>query len=70
MAAQLREVARESGQAFKQVVNETLRLGFQARPNAEPPPYKVRTRATGLRPGIQFDCVASLMEEIDGPVSR
>ena len=62
------QTARESGQSFKQVVNDTLRLGFQARLTAAPPPYVVKARRTGLRPGISFDSISSLLEELDGPM--
>ena len=68
--ARLRQTARESGQSFKQVVNDTLRLGFQARLTAAPPPYVVKARRTGLRPGISFDSISSLLEELDGPMHR
>ena len=68
IAAKLREVAKKAGRPFKQVVNETLRLGLNAKRTIKPrKPFTVRTRDTGLRPGFELDCVSSLLEWLAVP---
>jgi hypothetical protein len=68
IAAKLKAESRKTGRPFKQVVNETLREGFFARKTRkELPPFKVRARPLGLRPGLNYDCVWKLLEEIEGP---
>lgn len=71
VAAKLKMEARKSGRPFKQVVNETLREGFLARQSRKKlPPFKVKARALGLRPGLNYDCVWKLLEEAEGPDYR
>ena len=72
VAARLKLLARRSGRAFRDVVNDTLRRGL-ARPPASPPgqPFNVRVRDLGrLRPGLSLDNIAALLEEIEGPLHR
>ena len=71
IAARLGEVAKKSGRPLKQVVNETLRLGLNAKRTMKPRKrFTVRTRDTGFRPGFELDCVSSLLEELEGPPRR
>jgi hypothetical protein len=71
VAAKLRAEARQSGAPFKQIVNECLRLGLSARGKAASlPPFKVKARPLGLRPGFNYDCVWKLIQEIEGPLHR
>ncbi len=71
IAAKLKAEARKTGRPFKQVVNETLREGFFARrPGKRLPPFKVKARRLGLRPGLSYDCVGKLLEELEGPLHR
>lgn len=72
VAAKLTSLARRTGRAFRDVVNETLRRGL-ARPAASPPrePFRVKTRDMGrLRPGVSLDSVADLIEQVEGPLHR
>jgi hypothetical protein len=72
VAAKLKSLARRSGRAFRDVVNETLRRGL-ARPSAAPPrqPFKVEARDLGrLRPGLNLDNIAELIEQVEGPLHR
>jgi hypothetical protein len=72
VAAKLTSLARRTGRAFREVVNETLRRGL-ARPTAAVPrePFKVRSRDLGpLRPGLALDSVADLIEQAEGPLHR
>jgi hypothetical protein len=71
IATKLRSETQKSGKPFKQVVNETLREGLLAkRTGKRLPPFKVKTRRLGLRPGLSYDCIGKLLEEIEGPLHR
>ena len=67
VSAKLREETRRSGKPFKQVVNDCLRVGLHSRSRSKSlPPFKVRTRNMGLRPGVDLDDVWGLIEQLDG----
>lgn len=71
VATKLKAEVRKTGRPFKHVVNETLREGFFARKTRKAlPPFKVKARPLGLRPGLNYDCVWKLLEEIEGPDYR
>ncbi len=71
VALKLRAEARQSGEPFKQVVNRLLRLGLNSQAQVKAlPPFKVKTRNMGLRPGLSLECVWSLLEQADGPGYR
>jgi hypothetical protein len=72
VAAKLTTLARRSGRAFREVVNETLRRGL-ARPSNSPSrtPFAVNARDLGARrPGLALDNVADLVEQVEGPLHR
>ncbi len=67
VAAKLKAEIRRSGNSFKLVVNDVLRRGLNA-PSLEPlPPFRVRPKALGLKPGYSYDNVWELIEQIEGP---
>jgi hypothetical protein len=71
IAEKLKTETRKSGKPFKQVVNETLREGFFAlKSRKKLPPFKVKARALGLRPGLNYDKISELIEEAEGPFHR
>jgi hypothetical protein len=71
VAAKLRAEARRSGEPFKQIVNRVLRTGLNVRAQAASiPPFKVKARPLGLRPGFNYDRVWELIEQIEGPFHR
>jgi hypothetical protein len=71
IAAKLKAESRRTGRPFRQVVNEALREGLLTRrKNKDLPPFKVKARALGLRPGLNYDCVWKLLEEAEGPEYR
>jgi hypothetical protein len=72
VAAKLNALARRTGRAFRDVVNETLRRGLvQPSPAAGRKPFKVQARDLGaLRPGLGIDNVADLLEQVEGPLHR
>lgn len=71
VAAQLKAEMRSSGQSFKETVNYFLRLGLHTRERAQSVrPFVVRARELHPRPGLDFDNIAELVEQIEGPRYR
>ncbi len=63
--------ARPGGAAgtYRAVVNDALRRGLEsAAPDL--PPFQAETRPMGLRPGVQLDDIAGLLDLLDGPATR
>ena len=66
IAAKLRTEVRRSGKPFKEVVNRTLRIGLNYNRQAKPlPPYTIKARDLGLRPGFSYDNIGELLEQLD-----
>jgi hypothetical protein len=66
VAAKLRAEVRRSGRPFKQIVNQTLRLGLNSRNQYKSlPPYKVKPYDVGLRPGFSYDNIGELHDRLD-----
>jgi len=71
VSAKLRREMRNSGKSFKQTVNEFLRLGLNAPARLKPAKkFVVRTWPLGLRAGYSYDCIATLLDQMDGPDAR
>ena len=70
VAKLLEKKARKSGHSFKQVVNETLRLGLNPAPQPPRKPFKVKPWNLQLPPGLSFDNVEELIELLEGPYHR
>lgn len=71
VAAKLRAEARKSGEPFKLVVNRVLRIGLLSRERAKSvPPFKIEPRPLGLRPGLSYDNIEDLLDQIEGPLHR
>jgi hypothetical protein len=69
--ARLEQEARRTGRPLKEVVNESLRLGLNARQSVKPArKFVVRARTMGLRPGISIESIAGLLEQVEGPLHR
>lgn len=69
--ARLREEEAATGKSFKQLVNDLLRLGItSSRQVTDEPPFVVRSRPLGLRPGLSYDNIHELLEATEGPYYR
>lgn len=69
--ARLEQESRRTGRPLKEVVNESLRLGLNASQTIKPKrKFVVRARNMGLRPGLSLECIASLIEQVEGPLHR
>lgn len=69
VAERLREESRRTGKSFKDVVNEALRAGLARRPTTLPP-FEVKARDMGLRPGFDLDDIEGLLDRLEGPYRR
>lgn len=70
VAAKLKAEARRSGRTFKDVVNEALRIGLNARTDLTITPFVVQARPMGARPGLNYDKISELIEQVEGPYHR
>ncbi|MBA2737192.1 MAG: hypothetical protein H0U50_10465 [Pyrinomonadaceae bacterium] len=68
VAAKLQKKLKKSiGKTFKDVVNETLRLGLLAEIELkETEKFQVRSRALGVNKGLNYDNIGELIEQIEG----
>ena len=69
VAERLQNQARTSGQRFKTVVNEMLRLALNVRTEF-PARRTLVWRETPLRTGIEFESTSELIDRLDGPAAR
>jgi hypothetical protein len=68
VAARLQAEARRSGRPFRTVVNEHLRASLARQKTLRTsPPFLVKPRSLGgPAPGVSYDNIGSLLEEIEG----
>jgi len=71
IAVLVQQEVRRSGGSFKGTVNRLLRLGLTAAPKPESSkPFEVTAFPMGLKPGFSYDCIAELLDELEGPYHR
>jgi hypothetical protein len=70
VAAKLKNEMRRSGTSFRETVNRALRRGLNQQASRRIEPFVIRTRALGLRPGLDYDKVSDLLDQIEGPLHR
>lgn len=69
--AKLDQETRESGKSLDEAVNYYLRLGLNAPAQNKPArPFVVRARPLGLPPGLSYDNVEELIEQLEGPLHK
>jgi hypothetical protein len=66
----IQEEMQRSGKSFKETVNEALRVGLSSTAVVEAAPFRIKARSLGLRPGLSYDNVAELLEQIEGTLTR
>ncbi len=66
--AKIAAEARRTGRPYKQIVNELLRraLVMEVRVKKRRP-FRVRGRALVGRPGLNYDNIGELLEQLEGP---
>jgi hypothetical protein len=71
VAAGLAAEARRSGRSFKDVVNAGLRMALHAKQQpGRRPAFAVRARPLDPVPGVSFDNIEALLDQLEGPVRR
>ena len=69
VAAALDEFTRrQPGLSFRKAVNELLRTGLYTRAQAaQAAEFRVQPRKLGSYPGLNYDNINSLLDELEGP---
>ena len=71
IARALKDLAQRSNKSFKQVVNETLRVGLSATAVRRSKRYKVKPAALGgVSPGINLDKELALADALEDQEQR
>ena len=71
VAAKVRDEMGRTGTTMKEIVNHTLRRGFEAPVEEDlAVPFRVEARPMGLRPGFDLDDISGLLDVLDGPARR
>lgn len=71
VVAKIKAKMQKTGASFKDVVNEMLRTGLLVTEKAvRQKPFKVNARPLGLRPGLNYDCMSELLEQVEGPLHK
>ncbi len=63
--AKVKAEMRRTGATFKQALNEIIRRADSPKQKRPIKPFKIKTRDLGTRPGVSFDCVWRLLDEIE-----
>lgn len=68
VSIKLKAKLKESeNKTFKEIVNETLRLGLMAEKNlTKSKQFRVRSRALGVFKGLNYDNIGELIEQTEG----
>lgn len=68
VVARLKAEMRQSGRSFKETLNDILRLGLSVHGAPKPRErFQVKARPLGLHPGLNYDNVSELLEQLEGP---
>jgi hypothetical protein len=69
--AKLEAEMRKSGKSFRETVNEFLRVGLTARREARPAKlFEIYSRDLHARPGLNFDNIEELLDQVESPMRR
>jgi len=67
--ARLDSEVRKRRESFKTVLNDALRRGLNP-PAAPRKPFRIRSRNLGTRPGLDYDNVEALLDQVEGPFRK
>jgi predicted transcriptional regulator len=65
VAARLEREALRAGRTADEIVNEAVRVRLPQVEERPARPFVVRARSMGVRPGVNFDCIGRLLDELD-----
>ncbi len=65
VASLLRQEMRRSGSSLKRAVNHFLRMGLMSSKEGQRKPFVVIPKPLGLPPGLSYDSVSDLLEELE-----
>jgi hypothetical protein len=66
----IQEEMQRSGKSFKETINEALRIGLTSTAAVEAAPLRIQSRPLGLRPGLSYDNITELLEQVEGTLDR
>lgn len=66
VAAKLKAEMRRTGKKFREVVNSRLRRGLREE-EAPKKRFVVKPFISGERPGLNYDNIGELLEQLEGP---
>ena len=71
VAAKVKAEMRRTGRSFKEVLNSMVRKGtVQSSEKEVKEPFRVIARNLGHRPGLNYDNIGELLEQIEGPFHK
>ena len=71
IAKLLDQEVKQSGESYKGTVNRLLRLGLAVAKQPQPTKrFVIRPRKMGLPPGLSYDSISTLLEQLEGPGYR
>jgi len=70
VAKLLDEELRRNGGTLKEAVNNALRAGLIGARKPAAKPFRVEPIPMGLPPGMSYDNIAELLDELEGPLYR
>ena len=72
IARKLKAVTQRTGKSFKEVLNETLRVGLLPKKDTRSArkPFVVREVDMGWDPRLDYDNIGNLLEQLEGPLHK
>ncbi len=71
VANQLKEEISNTNKSFREIVNYYLRIGLNRKKEEKHPKrFRVKTRKLGPRPGLNFDNISELLEQVEGSLHK
>jgi hypothetical protein len=65
VAALLKREIRRSGEPMKQAINRCLRTALAVKATEPAPKFKVQSRKLGLLPGMSYDNLEAVLDQLD-----
>jgi len=70
VARKLDEQASKEHRPLRAIVNDALRRGLYGSKRAKAHPALINARPMGVPHGVSFDCIAELLDDVEGPSRR